>query len=90
MQEIAPVETKGLELCHSSAQTEAWKIKEKETLFSEKKYFKKVRKAHTIVGNVFKAFFQIFLANNILFGLVKSSVAYAFGIQIYILIKVCL
>lgn len=90
LQEIAPVETKGLELCHSSAQTEAWKIKEKATLFSEKKYFKKARKAHTIAENVLKAFFQIFLANKVWFGLVKSSVAYAFGIQIYILIKVCL
>lgn len=59
-------------------------------VFWEKKYFKKIRKAHTIVQNVFKAFFQIFLANNVWFGLVKSSVAYAFGIQIYILIKVCL
>lgn len=34
------------------------------------------------MGNVFKSLFQIFLANKVLFGLVKSSVAYAFGIQI--------
>lgn len=79
----------GLELRHLSAQTEAYKIK-KEMLFSEKKYFKKVRKAHAIVGNVYKSLFQIFLANKVLFGLVESSVSYAFGIQIYMLIKVCL
>lgn len=43
-----------------------------------------------MVGNVFKSLFQTLLASKVLFGLVKSTVAYAFGIQIYMLIKVCL
>lgn len=49
--------TERLELRHLSVYTEAYKIKEKEMLFSEEKYFKKVRKAHAIVGNVYKSLF---------------------------------